>query len=134
MQSEIVFLCRRAVRLDIIVYGISIPFLGVTLSFGLGLLLGTVILWVSLLLLCRSVSHIAAQAMQSAPYDAKRHLANYLLRMLVFAAAFAAAWRLASAAALGVALPMLYPRLIYTAEAIVGKWHTSGRGGTLEHL
>lgn len=121
LKQEITALCRHAVFLDIAAYCISIPFLGLTLSFALGLLLGTAVLWISLLLLRRNVKYMTEQTVQNMQQNQKRHLANYLMRMLIFSAAFAAAWSLALAAALGVAIPMLYPRLIYTADAIVCK-------------
>lgn len=115
-------LMKRAVFLNIAAYLISIIVLGVTLRFALGLLLGTAVLFCTLLLLLLSVLRMEDDAKRYGLTSQRRYLLFYALRLLVFAAAFALAlvfrtW-IAPAA---VCLPMLYPRLIYTAGALFSR-------------
>ncbi len=121
LQTERKRLLIIALLLDAAAYGISIPFLGITLSFAVGLLLGTVVLWLYLFLLAKSVLSMAKQAKQTGIADHKRHMRYYVLRLLVFAAAFSASLLLWWIHPIGVVIPMLYPRLIYTASALLGK-------------
>ena len=122
MRQELFGLMKRAVFLNIAAYLISIPVLGVTLRFALGLLLGTAVLFVTLLLLRLSVLRMEDDAKRYGMTSQRRYLLFYALRLLVFAAGFAAALvfrnRISPAA---VCLPMLYPRLIYTAGALFAR-------------
>lgn len=118
LKQEIAFVSKGAVCLNAAAYCISIAFFGVTLSFAVGLFLGTAVLILRLHLLYRSVWCAAKQTLQGDMYNRKRHMAYYLLRMLVFAAAFGAAYLLAPIAALGTAIPTLYPRLLYTVGSL----------------
>lgn len=131
-KQELAFVCRGAICLDVIAYGISIPLVGITLSFCAGLLLGTAILLLRLLLLYDGIRRAAAAALQTGYFSVRRQRLNYLLRMLLFAAAFAAAYCFAPVAALGTALPMLYPRLLYTADAVFFKRPVPERGESPE--
>lgn len=122
MRQEISVLMKRAVFLNIAAYLISIIFIGATLRFALGLLLGTAVLLCTLLLIRLSVLRMADDARRYGVTSQRRHLLFYALRLLLFAAAFAAALvfrtRISPAA---VCLPMLYPRLIYTAGALFSR-------------
>ena len=115
-------LMKRAVFLNIAAYLVSVTVLGVTLRFALGLLLGTAVLFCTLLLLRLSVLRMEDDARRFGVTSQRRYLLFYALRLLVFAAAFALALvfrkRISPAA---VVLPMLYPRLIYTAGALFSR-------------
>ena len=119
LRQELRMLMTRAAFLDLAAYLLSIPFLGVTASFALGLLLGTAVLLCSLLLLSVSVRKTAEDAKRFGTASQRRHQLFYALRLTVFAAGFGTAIVLrAYISPLGTALPMLYPRLIYTAGAL----------------
>lgn len=122
LKKELLMLLKRTVWLNIAAYLISIPFLGMTVPFAAGLLLGTAVLFVSLLLLQISLRRMAADAKRSGVTNQRRYLLLYALRLLVFAAAFAASLlfqRVISPVA--TVIPMLYPRLIYTAGAVFSR-------------
>ena len=118
LRTELAHIGKWSVILDALAYSISIPFLGFRLPFAMGLLLGTVTMLGSMWLLSRTVLRIAEQAKETGTHD-RRYLKSYLLRMLMIGAAFVIAYRYRPIAALGVAIPMLYPRVIYTAGALL---------------
>ncbi len=119
MLREMKMLARRTVFLNIAAYLVSVIVLGATLSFAAGLLLGSAVLFCSLFLLRYSVLRMAEEAKRTGIPNRRRYRFFYALRLFVFAAAFGTAVifrRYISPAA--VAVPMLYPRLVYTAGAI----------------
>lgn len=120
LRQEIRSLAKRAALLDLAAYLISVIVLGATVSFALGLLLGTAVLLVSLLLLRVSVMRMAEDAKRSGVTSQRRYLLFYALRLAVFALAFGASLLLRQYLhPAAVAVPMIYPRLIYTAGALV---------------
>ena len=119
LRQEIRSLMKRALLLDLAAYLISVIVLGVTLSFALGLLLGTAVLLVTLLLLKISVTRMAEDAKRTGVTSQRRYLLFYALRLAVFGMAFGAALLLRQYLhPAAVAVPMIYPRLIYTAGAL----------------
>lgn len=120
IRQELLTLMKRAVFLNIAAYLISIIAVGVTLRFAAGLLLGTAVLLCTLLLLRLSVLRMEDDAKRFGTTSQRRYLLFYALRMLVFAAAFAAALLFRTRISpVAVVLPMLYPRLIYTAGSLL---------------
>ncbi|MBP0968261.1 MAG: ATP synthase subunit I [Oscillospiraceae bacterium] len=112
-------LMKRAVFLNIAAYLCSIIAVGVTLRFASGLLLGTAVLFCTLLLLRLSVLRMEDDAKRYGTTSQRRYLLFYALRLLVFAAAFAAALLFRTRISpVAVVIPMLYPRLIYTAGSL----------------
>ena len=119
---EIRALMKRAVFLDIAAYLISVMFLGVTLSFALGLLLGTAVLLISLLLLRISVLRMEEDARRYGTSSQRRHLLFYAARLGVFALGFGAALLLRGRISpVAAVIPMLYPRIVYTAGALFSR-------------
>lgn len=119
LRQEIRGIAKRAAFLDIAAYLISVIVCGATVSFAVGLLLGTAVLLGTLLLLKISVERMAADAKRSGVTSQRRYLLYYAMRLGVFAAAFGTAVILRSyISPVAVAVPMLYPRLIYTAGAL----------------
>ncbi|MBR6107006.1 MAG: ATP synthase subunit I [Oscillospiraceae bacterium] len=119
MQQEIKMLAGRAVFLNIAAYLISVIVLGVTAAFAFGLLLGTAVLIGSLLLLRYSILRMETDAKRTGTASQRRHRMFYALRLMLFAAAFGTALVLREfISPVAVAVPMLYPRLIYTAGAL----------------
>lgn len=122
LRQEIRSLAKRAVFLNIAAYLVSIPVLGVTLSFALGLMLGTSVLVISLILLKNSVTRMAEDAKRSGVTSQRRYLLFYALRLAVFGIAFGGSVVLRQHIhPVAVVLPMLYPRLIYTAGALFSR-------------
>jgi len=77
-------LAKRSLMLNIAAYLISVIVLGVTLRFALGLLLGTAVLFGSLMLLQISVRRMAQDARRSGTASVRRHQLFYMLRLLLF--------------------------------------------------
>lgn len=128
LRQEILDIFKRAVFLDIAAYLISVIVLGATLSFALGLLLGTAVLLVTLFLLKISVERMAADAKRSGVTSQRRYLLFYAMRLGVFAVAFGAAVILRKyISPVAVAVPMLYPRLIYTLGAVFQRTGKAGQ-------
>lgn len=128
LRQEILDIFKRAVFLDIAAYLISVIVLGATLSFALGLLLGTAVLLATLLLLKISVERMAADAKRSGVTSQRRYLLFYAMRLGVFAVAFGAAVILRKyVSPVAVAVPMLYPRLIYTLGAVFQRTGKAGQ-------
>ena len=126
LGQEIRGILKRAVFLDIAAYLVSVIVRGASLSFALGLLLGTAVLLATLLLLKISVERMAADAKYSGVTSQRRYLLFYALRLAVFGAAFGTALILRKyLSPVAVVIPMLYPRLIYTAGALL-----QGSGGS----
>lgn len=128
LLGEIRSILKRAVFLDIAAYLISVTVCGASLSFALGLLLGTAVLLTTLLLLKISVERMAADAKRSGVTSQRRYLLYYAMRLGVFGAAFGTAVILRKyISPVAVAVPMLYPRLIYTAGALLQGAGSSGQ-------
>lgn len=128
LRQEIIDILRRAAFLDIAAYLISVIVLGATLSFALGLLLGTAVLLATLFLLKISVERMAADAKRSGVTSQRRYLLFYAMRLGVFAVAFGAAVILRKyISPVAVAIPMLYPRLIYTLGAMFQRTGKTGQ-------
>lgn len=118
LKKDLLHMAKWAAILDVAAYGISILFLGLTLPFALGLILGTAAMLLSMWLLSRTVLKIAERAKQTGTHD-RRYLASYISRLLIIGIAFAIAYRYRPIAALGAAIPLLYPRIIYTVGALL---------------
>ena len=128
LRQEILDIFKRAVFLDIAAYLISVIVLGATLSFALGLLLGTAVLLATLFLLKISVERMAADAKRSGVTSQRRYLLFYAMRLGVFAVTFGAAVILRKyVSPVAVAVPMLYPRLIYTLGAVFQRTGKAGQ-------
>ncbi|MBQ8922079.1 MAG: ATP synthase subunit I [Oscillospiraceae bacterium] len=128
MLRELKMLAKRSVFLNLAAYLVSVIVLGVTLSFALGLLLGTAVLIGTLLLMRYSLLRMAGEAKRTGVTSRRRWQLFYALRLLLFGAAFAAALLLRRyLSPVGVAVPMLYPRLIYTAGAVFHRRDSDSR-------
>lgn len=128
LRQEITMLMKRALLLNLAAYLVSIIVCGATLSFALGLLLGTAVLLVTLLLLKASVNRAAADAKRAGVTSQKRYLLFYALRLGVFGFGFGTALVLRQRISpVAVVIPMLYPRLIYTAGALFSGSSESGK-------
>ena len=126
-RRELVMLMRRGLFLSIAAYLISVPVIGATLRFALGLAVGHLVLLGTLILLNRGISRMAYDAKHSGVTSQRRYLLLYALRLLLFAAGFGFALLLRGYIhPVAVCIPMLYPRIIYTAGALLQKSGSSG--------
>ena len=108
----------RSVFLNLAAYLISVAVQGFTLSFAVGLLLGTLLLFADLLLLSRSVSRSVEHA---GARPEMRMVSGYLLRLLLIGAVFLGATRISWLNAAATVIPLIYPRLIYVGHACLHK-------------
>ena len=108
----------RTVFLNIAVYLISGLVQGFTLSFAVGLLLGTALLFVYLLLLSRSV---ARSVEQPGGRPQVQMVSGYLLRLVLIGAVFLLAMQISWINAFAAMIPLGYPRLIYVGHACLHK-------------
>ena len=106
----------RSVFLNLAAYLISVAVQGFTLSFAVGLLLGTLLLFADLLSrsVSRSVEHAGAR-------PEMRMVSGYLLRLLLIGAVFLGATRISWINAAATVIPLIYPRLIYVGHACLHK-------------
>ncbi len=118
LRKDWLHMAKWAIILDVAAYGISVMLCGFTLPFALGLMLGTIAMLTSMWLLSRTVLKIAERAKETGTHN-RRYLASYVLRMAILGIAFVIAYRYRPIAALGAAIPMLYPRIIYTVGALL---------------
>lgn len=115
---ELRLLLPWSLALDVLCYLGSLFFVGPTVSMALGLLLGTAVMTVNFILLANSLEDAVrryrhAPSGKSVKYFAMR---NYLLRYLIAGAALALSFVVNLKPWLnpvGVALPLVYPKLIY---------------------
>lgn len=108
----------RTVFLNIAVYLLSGLVQGFTLSFAVGLLLGTALLFVYLLLLSRSV---ARSVEQPGGRPQVQMVSGYLLRLVLIGAVFLLAMQVRWINAFAAMIPLVYPRLIYVGHACLHK-------------
>ena len=121
LRHELRFAAVCTIVLDVIVWLVSVLFLGFRLSIPLGLVLGSAGMYADLLLLRRSV--------QNAVYHGKtRDIAGYVLRVLIAAAVITAGLKIPQISALAAVLPFLYPKVIFgwLAVYIPNKKHKDG--------
>ena len=106
LRHELRFAAICTLVLDVLLWGISLVFLGWQLPVPLGLLLGSAGELCNLLLLRRTV--------RNAVYHGKtKDFAGYLLRVLVASVIIAAALKCPQISAIAAVLPFLYPKVIF---------------------
>ncbi len=121
-KRELRMLFVRTVFLNLAAFFLSIIICGATLRVPLGLLCGSGVLFGTLTLLQISITRMAADAKRSGVTSQRRYLLFYGLRLLLFAAVFGTSLCLREwISPAAVCIPMLYPRLIYTAGALFQK-------------
>lgn len=118
LLHELRVICIRSVFLDISAYLISVLVQGATLSFALGLVLGTGLLFVYLLLLSWSVTR-SVERPGGRPQA--QMVGGYLLRLVLIGAVFLLAMQVSWINAFAAMIPLIYPRLIYVGHACLHK-------------
>lgn len=114
-KNELKFILMWILSLDLVAYGISIIFMGINISFLLGLLIGSLTLLINMWHLNRSIRKVTATGRG----NKNAMLGGYLFRSLVACISVAASFRFDRINTIGAVLPLFYPKVIYTLYSIV---------------
>lgn len=115
---ELKFLLPRALVLDFAVYLISLPVYGLCAEVPLGLLAGTFVMLLNFIILGLSSERAVERPLASA----KGYMfGSYMIRLLITGLLFFAGIKCASLNLVAAAIPQLYPKLAYTADAALKK-------------
>lgn len=129
-QKEFFRACRRliciALGLNAVLYLFWSSLTGFTLSLALGLLAGTALLALYEFLLYRSV---VSSVIRSTGGARAMMAGGYFFRLLVIGVSFWLATKCPLLNPYGLLIPLLYPRLIYLAEAKWEKHKNQKQGG-----
>ncbi len=115
LRNELKFIGIRSVFLNISAYLISFLFIGVNISMLLGLVLGTAVMFIYLVMLYNSVEKSVVLQEKKAKNKMMR---GYLLRLLVIGVAVVLSFKVSIINPVGVLLPLFYPKIIYVGGAI----------------
>ncbi len=123
IKNELIMLLPKVIMLDITVYLLSIFFWKLNYSVALGLVLGTIVMYINLILIGISTENaIFRYKMTANEKKAKTTmLANYFLRYLLIGLAVYLSFSLKFSFlfnTFGVVIPLFYPKLIYVAQSI----------------
>lgn len=120
LRHELRFAAICTLILDVLLWGISLVFLGWRLSVPIGLLLGSAGELCNLLLLRRTVVN--------AVYHGKtRDMAGYVLRVLVASAVIGVSLKVPQISAVCAVIPFLYPKLIFGVLATFPQKNSKNR-------
>jgi len=110
--NELKFILKGSCILNIVIYLLSLIF-NLNISILLGLLLGTLILYINLNLLKKDIN-------RSVEFGSSRIrlMCGYLLRYLLICSAFYFAVKVNVVNPYGVVVPQFYPRVLYTLKSI----------------
>lgn len=115
---ELKFLLPRALVLDLAVYLISLPVYGLCAEVPLGLLAGTSVMLLNFIILGLSSERAVERPLASA----KGYMfGSYMIRLLITGLLFFAGIKCPSLNLVAAAIPQLYPKLVYTADAALKK-------------
>lgn len=114
-KKEIKFIISWTAALNLIVYGISVLFLGINLSVPAGLILGSIILIFNMIHLYRSVAKITV----SGGRGKNPMMSGYIFRSLIACAGIVISLKSDFINVIGTLLPLFYPKVIYTLYSII---------------
>ena len=115
---ELKLLLPRALVLDLAVYLISLPVYGLCAEVPLGLLAGTFVMLLNFIILGLSSERAVERPLASA----KGYMfGSYMIRLLITGLLFFAGIKCTSLNLVAAAIPQLYPKLAYTADAALKK-------------
>lgn len=121
-MAEWKMLLLWGILLDAAAYFISTFFYGFTLRFALGLLIGTAVMLINLRILQFGLTLVLSEAKRTGKANMKLHNKYYVIRQLVFCIGFGLALFFSDAVSpIAAAIPVCYPKLIYTAQGIFCK-------------
>lgn len=106
LRKELRFAAIGTLILDVLVWLVTLPFLGFGIAMPLGLLCGSAGMYINLLLLRRSIHRAVHQGKT-------QDWGGYILRCLVASLVMAAGMCLPFVNGLGAVLPFLYPKILF---------------------
>lgn len=115
LKKELKCIGIRSVFLNISAYLISFIFIGVNISFLCGLILGTAVMFIYLIMLYTSIEKSVDSGIK---YARAKMMAGYLLRLLVIGIAAVISFRVEIINTVGTLIPLFYPKMIYVGGAI----------------
>lgn len=116
LLRELRMLAGRVWFLDLAAYLIASCLIGFTVSMALGLLVGTALLFVELILLNHGIYRAAEGAAKHLKLAA---FGNYALRLALIAVVFYAATRIPLINPYATVIPMFFPKFIYVGGALL---------------
>lgn len=114
-KNELKFILLCAAALDLIVYGISVFFIGISISAAVGLILGNIIMIFNLWHLYKSIIKLTSLG----GGDKNPMMGGYLLRSLAVCAGILISFKFDWINTVCTVLPLFYPKLIYTLHSII---------------
>ncbi len=116
VKEELKKVAFRSIFLNIAVFLISIVFIGLNLSVLIGLLLGTSVMLLNMLLLGMFIERVLAGSKTKAKFTMTT---GYLFRLLIVGILFFASIKFDFIHPVGAMIPLFYPKVIYTGGAIL---------------
>lgn len=115
---EIKFLLPRVLVFDAAIYIISLPVYGLCVEVPLGLLAGTMVMFINFIILGLSSERAVERPLSAA----KGYMfGSYMLRLLITGLLFYAGIKIPSVNLIAAAIPQLYPKMAYTLHAALKK-------------
>lgn len=115
---EIKFLLPRVLVFDAAIYIISLPVYGLCVEVPLGLLAGTMVMFINFIILGLSSERAVERPLPAA----KGYMfGSYMLRLLITGLLFYAGIKIPSVNLIAAAIPQLYPKMAYTLHAALKK-------------
>lgn len=123
VKKELIMILPYAVFFNAIVYVISVFFIGLNYSMALGLLTGSVVLYINLILLGISTENsINRYRLNRNIKNSKMYMfGNYIIRYIVVGIAIYVSYSVNSGVLIntvGVVIPLIYPKLVYIIKSI----------------
>jgi hypothetical protein len=115
LKNEMKFIFLRTMAINLIVYGVSVVFIGINFTMITGLLLGSGVLFFNLHHLYRSIVKITSFGGKGK----NPMMGGYILRSLIVCIAVAISLKCSFINTVGTVLPLFYPKVIYTLYSIV---------------
>lgn len=115
LKHELKIIGFRSIFLNISAYLISFIFLGLNISMLIGLLLGTLVMFIYLIMLYRSIENTVSAGLR---FARAKMMGGYLLRLLLIGILIVASFKLDFINPVGAILPIFYPKMIYVGGAI----------------
>ncbi|MBQ8569027.1 MAG: ATP synthase subunit I [Oscillospiraceae bacterium] len=116
VKDELAFLVPKALLIDLVVFLAALPFFGLDTGIPLGLLIGTAAMTVNIAVLGYATERTVERPLK----QAKRYMFSfYLLRMVFLGAVIVAGFKFEFLNPAAVYLPLLYPKPIHTADAVL---------------
>lgn len=115
VKEELKKIAFCSIFLNIAVFLISITLMGLNISIPIGLLLGTLVMLLNMLLLGLFIKRVLTGSKKNAQFTM---ITGYLFRLLIVGILFFASVKIDFIHPLGAMIPLFYPKIIYMSGAI----------------